>query len=98
LCEGAPLDWEAVKALLRPHRLWPGGRMSRGAGTISWLQHWLARQPEGNRNSGLYWAAQRALDAGFDPWDLMRAAYQSGLDQPEIEATILSVVSSRHEQ
>ena len=32
-------------------------------GRLGQLARWVARQSEGNRNTGLYWAANRALDA-----------------------------------
>ena len=58
------LDWAAVIALLEPQRHQqrpaPGQAPDR---QLSQLTRWVASQPEGNRNSGLYWAANRALDA-----------------------------------
>ena len=54
------------------------------------LARWVASQPEGNRNSGLYWAADRALDAdpAADLSPLAAAARQAGLDEPEITRTL----------
>ncbi len=56
------LDWDAVTRLLEPQRQQcpaPGLAPDRA---LSHLARWVASQPEGNRNSGLYWAANRALD------------------------------------
>ena len=59
------------------------------------LARWLAAQPEGNRNSGLYWAANRALEAdpAADLSPLAAAARQAGLPDPEITRTL---DSARH--
>jgi hypothetical protein len=57
---------------------------------VSHLARWVASQTEGNRNAGLFWAANRALDtdpaADLDP--LATAARQAGLDDPEITRTL----------
>jgi hypothetical protein len=87
----AGLDWAAVTRLLDPqpqHR--PGRAIERPADT-SHLAGWVARLPEGNRNDGLFWAANRALDAGqTDLSDLADAARQAGLDEREITRTLAS--------
>ena len=48
------------------------------------LARWVAAQPEGNRNAGLFWAANRALDAdpAADLSPLADAARQAGLRRP----------------
>ena len=48
---------------------------------LSQLARWVASQPEGNRNAGVYWAANRALDAdpAADLSPLAAAARQAGL-------------------
>ena len=85
------LDWTAVTALLEPQRHQqppaPGQDPDRA---LSQLARWVASQPEGNRNSGLYWAANRALDAdpAADLSSLAAAARQVGLDEPEITRTL----------
>jgi hypothetical protein len=84
------LDWGAVTRLLEPDR-----RSERPAPAqppdqaLSQLARWVVRQPEGNRNSGLFWAANRALDAdpAADLSPLAAAARQAGLDEPEITRT-----------
>ena len=85
------LDWAAVTALLesqRHHeRTAPGHAADRRLGQLA---RWVARQLEGNRNAGLYWAANRALDANpaADLSPLAVAARQAGLAEPEITRTL----------
>jgi len=81
------LDWAAVTALLEPRRQ-PQRPVS--SLDLTHLTQWVASQPEGNRNSGLYWAANRALDAdpAVDLSPLAAAARQAGLDEPEITCTL----------
>ena len=85
------LDWDAVTRLLEPHRQ-PPSPQPRPAPTqdISYLARWVASQTEGNRNAGLFWAANRALDAdpSADLTALAAAAKDSGLDDPEIPRTL----------
>jgi hypothetical protein len=51
----------------------------------------MAHQQEGNRNDGLFWAANRALDAGqADLDELADAARSTGLDEREIARTLAS--------
>ena len=61
---GGALDWAAVTALLEPRRQacrpQPGSAPGRD---LSHLARWVASQAEGNRNAGLFWAANRALEA-----------------------------------
>ncbi len=59
---------------------------------IEALARWVAAQPAGNRNSGLFWAANRALetDPAADLSSLAAAARQAGLDDPEIARTLAS--------
>jgi RecB family exonuclease len=55
------------------------------------LAEWVARQHEGNRNDGLYWAANRALEAGLtDLGELADAARRTGLEEREIARTLAS--------
>ena len=58
---------------------------------------WVAAQPEGNRNAGLFWAANRALDAdpAADLSELAAAARQAGLPEPEITRTLDSARRTR---
>jgi hypothetical protein len=85
------LDWDAVTRFLepqqQPHRAPP--RPARGL-NLTHLARWLASQPEGNRNAGLFWAANRALDANraADLSPLAVAARQAGLGDKEITRTL----------
>src|SRR5580704_10105967 len=74
------LDWQAVIRLLEPERQYqqPATRPLPDYG-ITRLVRWVAAQPEGNRNAGLFWAANRALDAdpAADLNELAAAARQA---------------------
>jgi hypothetical protein len=87
------LDWDAAVRLLDPareqareaRRHTPGEQLDN-------LARWVAAQREGNRNNGLYWAANRALetDPAADLSPLAVAAGQAGLTEPEITRTLES--------
>ena len=85
------LDWNKVTQLLepqqQPHR--PQPRPAPGL-DLTHLTRWVASQPEGNRNAGLFWAANRALDADHaaDLSPLAVAARQAGLGDKEITRTL----------
>jgi hypothetical protein len=89
---GATLDWAAVTNLLEPSR----GQPARGWGAVpadgARLASWVGRLEEGNRNSGLYWAACRVIEAGQDHLleDLAAAAATTGLADREIKRTVAS--------
>ncbi len=73
----------------------PSGRDSpgrHGDGDRQALARWVAAQREGNRNAGLYWAANRALETSHaaDLSPLAAAARQAGLTEPEITRTLES--------
>jgi Bifunctional DNA primase/polymerase, N-terminal len=92
------LDWAAVTALLEPQRNHERPTPGHAADSrLSQLARWIARQPEGNRNAGLYWAANRALDANpaADLSRLGAAARQVGLAEQEITRTLDSARRSR---
>jgi len=88
---GGVLDWATVTALLEPRRQprrpQPGPASGRD---LSHLAQWVASQAEGNRNAGLFWAANRALenDPAADLSPLAAAARQAGLGEPEITRTL----------
>jgi hypothetical protein len=54
------------------------------------LARWVAAQRQGNRNAGLYWAANRVLEAdpAADLSPLADAARQAGLPEAEITRTL----------
>ncbi len=60
----AGLDWTEVTRLLEPQPRHRPERTIEGPADASRLAGWVARLREGNRNDGLFWAANRALDAG----------------------------------
>jgi hypothetical protein len=85
---GRALDWSACRTLLNPPRPTPAPRPAAGDG-VSALARWLARQPEGNRNHALYWAACRAVESGHgaDLPVLVAAAVEAGLPEREAHKT-----------
>jgi hypothetical protein len=87
------LDWQAIIRLLEPDRQFQRSafRQLPGPG-ITRLARWIAAQPEGNRNAGLFWAANRALETNpaEDLSPLAAAARQAGLTDPEIARTLNS--------
>jgi Bifunctional DNA primase/polymerase, N-terminal len=85
------LDWAAATRLLQPPEQQPRPASRHDLDSdISRLAGWVARQGEGNRNAGLYWAANRALDAdsAADLSPLAVAARQAGLDEQEVQRTL----------
>jgi bifunctional DNA primase/polymerase-like protein len=85
------LDWAAVARLLQPERhQQPAPPRHDPDGDLDRLASWVARQEEGNRNAGLFWAANRALEAdqAADLSPLAAAARQAGLGQREIGRTL----------
>jgi hypothetical protein len=85
------LDWVAVTRLLEPEPRQRPQRSEQRSTDAHRLAEWMARQHEGNRNDGLFWAANRALDAGVtDLSELADAARKTGLDEREITRTLAS--------
>jgi hypothetical protein len=90
---GGTLSWADVTSLLEPRR----NQRAHGSGAVptdggAHLACWVKRLQEGNRNSGLYWAACRAIEAGQDHLldTLAAAAATTGLADREIRRTIAS--------
>jgi hypothetical protein len=93
------LDWQAVTSLLEPGRLHQAQAPHQPAGHgTGRLAAWVAAQPEGNRNAGLFWAANRALEAdpAADLSPLAAAARDAGLGEPEITRTLNSARHGSH--
>jgi Bifunctional DNA primase/polymerase, N-terminal len=90
--ESGTLDWPAVASILDPERRSLIRPAQSAPSDVSHLGAWVERLREGNRNSGLFWAACRAIEAsqpgGLD--DLAAAAARAGLDDREILRTIES--------
>jgi hypothetical protein len=85
------LDWATVTQLLEPPRQPLHVTLRQVADAdVDRLASWVARQQQGNRNAGLFWAASRALDANraADLTPLAVAARQAGLGEPEITRTL----------
>ena len=85
------LNWDTVTRLLQPRQPQQDRRPSRAPGPeLGHLARWVAAQSAGNRNAGLFWAANRALDAdpAADLSGLADAARQAGLADPEITRTL----------
>ena len=92
------LDWAAVTTLLEPQRNHEHPTTGQAPDRrLGQLARWVARQSEGNRNAGLYWAANRALDANpaADLSPLAAAARQAGLGELEIARTLDSARKTR---
>jgi Bifunctional DNA primase/polymerase, N-terminal len=91
-----PLDAAALRELLAPavarRRL--RFELDRAGWSGERLAAWLERQPEGNRNSALFWAACRHAERGSGEAQaralLGAAATRAGLGEREIEATLAS--------
>jgi Bifunctional DNA primase/polymerase, N-terminal len=85
------LDWDTVLRHLQPQREPPRPRHPQpGRPDLGGLARWVASQAEGNRNAGLFWAANRALDVdpAADLSPLAAAARQAGLGEREISRTL----------
>jgi hypothetical protein len=88
-------DWNAARTILAPQPQRQAYRAPERGGQPKDLSHlpgWVASQPEGNRNHGLFWASCRAAEAGDTTTlgNLANAARAAGLDEQEIDRTIAS--------
>ena len=93
LAQHGELDWRAAVRVLQPAREHAPQQPRQAQGEqIGRLAGWVAAQREGNRNNGLFWAANRALetDRAADLSPLAAAARQAGLTEPEITRTLES--------
>jgi hypothetical protein len=87
------LDWATVITFLEPQRQTQRSRPHPAPSyDLTHLAKWVSSQTEGNRNAGLFWAANRALDAdpAADLSPLAAAARQAGLEDLEITRTLNS--------
>jgi Bifunctional DNA primase/polymerase, N-terminal len=85
------LDWATVTQVLEPPKQQQRPEPRQALNTdVSRLASWVARQEQGNRNAGLFWAANRALEADHaaDLSPLAVAARQAGLEEREIGRTL----------
>ena len=85
------LDWSAVTRLLEPERQRSYDLPAAGPADVRRLAGWVERLEEGNRNSGLFWAACRAVEAGESGLvdELAAATARTGLPDREIASTIV---------
>lgn len=96
----ATFDWSAAREHLDPQReRQPQRAPQRDTGRprdVGHLAAWVAAQQEGNRNQGLFWAANRAVEAGDTETlgKLALAARDAGLDAREADRTIRSAQQS----
>jgi hypothetical protein len=87
------LDWRAAARFLEPSRKRnPQAAPANAGERATALARWLETQPDGNRNNGLFWAANRLQEAdpAADPSPLAAAARKIGLPEPEITRTLNS--------
>lgn len=87
----ATLDWGAVRGLLEPYVAVRPSRLAEQGDAVA-LVAWVGRLGEGNRNSGLFWAACRAVEAGHEDAlsALAAAAVRTGLPEDEARRTVES--------
>lgn len=90
--EPGPVNWQALTRQLEPKPRQPAPADRPAPGDLGYLAGWVGHLAEGNRNSGLFWAACRAVEAGQPRLlnDLAAAAAATGLNQREITRTIAS--------
>lgn len=83
--------WCEARALLQPDsRASRRSNMRSGTFELRPLASWVSSRPEGCRNEGLFWAANRALEQGHDPDALVPAAVAAGLAELEARRTVES--------
>ncbi|WP_166791542.1 bifunctional DNA primase/polymerase [Cryobacterium sp. Hh38] len=90
-----PVDAVALRSFIEPRSPRVGTRATLArAPEPSRLAQWVSNLQEGERNSGLFWAACRLVEAGLAPADVEAAlgpsAQTAGLEEREILATISS--------
>ena len=88
----AVLDWPAITRILSPADHIPAATPAARASDPGRLTAWVEGLGEGNRNSGLFWAACRLIETGRPHLldDLAAAATRTGLTTTEITRTINS--------
>ena len=93
--DSKPVDAVALRSFIdpRPPRVGTRATVAR-VPEPSRLAQWVSNLQEGERNSGLFWAACRLVESGFAPAAVEAAlgpsAQTAGLDEHEILATISS--------
>jgi hypothetical protein len=91
----ATFDWGGAKQLLdpQPERRYEPQRDADGQRDVSHLVGWVAGQAKGNRNAGLFWAGNRAIEAGQPDLldELAEAAIRAGHPEREARRTVQSL-------
>lgn len=94
-CDHAQLDWSAVKGKLapEPQRAYVPRVTPAGERDMSGLIAHVASQGKGNRNPSLFWALNRAAEAGREDVfpDLAQAAIAAGHPAREAWRTVASM-------
>jgi hypothetical protein len=94
----ATFDWGAARQFLdpQPERKHGPERGAERPRDVGHLAGWVAGLEEGNRNAGLFWAANRAVEAGDTAalGSIARAAQDAGLPECEVDRTIRSAQRS----
>jgi hypothetical protein len=89
--DGRSLDWAVVRRLLVPRTRGSSRRGRAAPEGLGSLANWVGSRPEGARNSGLFWAACRAVEQGCsDLRELIDAGVRAGLPPWEVSRTIRS--------
>lgn len=105
--EGEPLDWEAVCAVLGVRKMEQPRRYSHSLWgdvpievVVAGLADWVGHQTL-NRNSAVYWAANRAVEAGARSVDVLRPlveaslrVYHPGDEQENREEELMKTIRS----
>lgn len=86
------IDFHALRVHFQPPALRPAWQPGDSQRDTARLAGWVARLQPGNRNSGLWWAAWRAAQAGDHAAleQIASAAASTGLGPHEIDRTIAS--------
>jgi hypothetical protein len=86
------IDFAAIREHLEPRPEHPAWHQQPGQTGVGHLADFVARLEEGNRNTGTFWAACRAVEAGDSQTlaTIARAAVSTGLDQRAVAKTIAS--------
>jgi len=90
----AGVDWGAIREHLEPRAEKPAFIPRDGqAQDLEHLVEFVAGQPEGNRNAGLFWAGMRSAEAGrLDMLPALGdAAVRAGLPEREAQRTLRSI-------
>jgi hypothetical protein len=89
-------NWAAAREHLAPAPAAskPDAHFPDGPRSVAHLSRWLAAQPEGNRNNGLFWAANRAAENGDTATlgELAKVAVSLGLNEREVSRPIHSAM------